>query len=165
MSMNIEKSRAEFELAYAEAVAESARYTMTEAERSAAVNGIKMDRTPTGYAFGRYDIAWRLWQASRKALVVELPPYMDEGEDWPSDCWNNAVTHCARSLHAAGIKTAGETRPPQWSGWACQYPGKMPRLCGDLAIAKLNCDSENGDRLIFLSAVSAAGITVKEPTR
>mgnify|MGYP006970135905 CR=1 FL=1 len=50
---------------------------------------------------------WLAWQASRSALVVELPPSIDEDEDWPSDCWNNAVTHCARSLHAAGIKTTG----------------------------------------------------------
>ena len=109
-----------------------------------------------------WEYSWWAWQASRAALVVELPPFIDEDEDWPSDCWNNAVNHCARTLHAAGIKTTGETRPPQWSGWACQYPGKMPRLYGDLAIAKLNCDSENGDQLIFLSAVSAPGITVKE---
>lgn len=37
-----------------------------------------------------------------------------------------------------------------WSGWACQYPGKLPRLYGTREIAELNLDDENGDRLIFL---------------
>lgn len=143
--MSDEKSRAEFEAAFRE------KYGFGAMTASANADAHQMF----------YAAEWA-WQASRAALVVELPPFMDEDEDWPSDCWNNAVTHCARSMHAAGIKTIGETRPPQWSGWACQYPGKMPRLYGDLAIAKLNCDSENGDQLIFLSALNAAGITVKD---
>lgn len=71
--MTEDQMRAEFEAAYADAAAESAKYTMTDAERAAAINGIKKDRTPTGYAFGRYDVAWRLWQASRKAVCVSLP--------------------------------------------------------------------------------------------
>ena len=42
-----------------------------------------------------------------------------------------------------------------WSGWACQYPGKMPRLYGAREIAELNCDAENGDQLLFLSECTA----------
>ena len=38
-----------------------------------------------------------------------------------------------------------------WSGWACMYPGKLPRLYGALEIASVNLDAANGDRLIRLS--------------
>lgn len=38
-----------------------------------------------------------------------------------------------------------------WSGWATQYPGKMPKLCGAREIAELNHYPEQGQRLIFLS--------------
>ena len=38
-----------------------------------------------------------------------------------------------------------------WSGWACMYPGKLPRLYGALEIASVNLDAANGDRLIHLS--------------
>lgn len=42
--------------------------------------------------------------------------------------------------------------PVAWSGWGCQYPGKMPRLYGDRHIAELNCDWENGDQLLYFTA-------------
>lgn len=38
-----------------------------------------------------------------------------------------------------------------WSGWATQYPGKMPKLCGARELAELNHYPEEGQRLIFLS--------------
>ena len=38
-----------------------------------------------------------------------------------------------------------------WSGWACMYPGKLPRLYGALEIASVNLDAANGDHLIHLS--------------
>ena len=46
----------------------------------------------------------------------------------------------------------GEPMIPAWTGWACQYPDKMPRLYGSREIAELNCDPENGDRLLFLAS-------------
>lgn len=62
------------------------------------------------------------------------------------------------TLRAAGedlmqrCRAAGSTVGSQgWSGWACQYPGKLPRLYGTREIAGLNCDVENGDRVLFLS--------------
>lgn len=39
-----------------------------------------------------------------------------------------------------------------WSGWACQYPGSMPRLYGEKKIAELNHDPENGDKILFVTA-------------
>ncbi len=35
----------------------------------------------------------------------------------------------------------------KYSGWACQYPGKMPRLYGAKEIAEVNHYPEQGDRL------------------
>lgn len=48
-----------------------------------------------------------------------------------------------------------------WSGWACQYPGKLPRLYGAREIAKLNYDPENGDRMLFLSEYAAPQASTK----
>lgn len=48
---------------------------------------------------------------------------------------------------------AGEAQG--WSGWACQYPNKLPRLYGSKEIAQLNCDAANGDRVLFLSEHAA----------
>ncbi|WP_395029746.1 hypothetical protein [Alcaligenes aquatilis] len=48
---------------------------------------------------------------------------------------------------ADGVQYQGEP----WRGWACQYPGKMPRLYGAKEIAAANHHPEEGDRLIFLS--------------
>lgn len=41
-----------------------------------------------------------------------------------------------------------------WSGWCCQYPGRMPRLYGEREIAELNHDPENGDRLFQVVEMS-----------
>ena len=53
-------------------------------------------------------------------------------------------------LELAAPAVQGE--PAAWSGWGCQYPGKMPRLYGDRRIAELNCDWENGDRVLYFTA-------------
>lgn len=47
---------------------------------------------------------------------------------------------------------SAESLPVAWSGWACQYPGHMPRLYGDKAVAEVNCDYDGGMRLLFLSS-------------
>lgn len=47
---------------------------------------------------------------------------------------------------------AGKVVPSDWEGWACHKAGKMPRLYGEKSIAEVNCDTENGERLIFLSS-------------
>ncbi|CAI1970305.1 hypothetical protein [Serratia marcescens] len=49
-----------------------------------------------------------------------------------------------------------DAQPVEWSGWACQFPGHMPRLYGDRAIAEINCDYDGGARLLFLSSVPPA---------
>lgn len=40
-----------------------------------------------------------------------------------------------------------------WHGWACQYPGRFPRFYGAKAIAELNHDPDNGDRLFHVAEV------------
>ncbi|MFY3302620.1 dATP/dGTP pyrophosphohydrolase domain-containing protein [Achromobacter xylosoxidans] len=56
----------------------------------------------------------------------------------------------------AGQKSAPVAGEAQgWSGWACQYPNKLPRLYGAKEIAQLNCDAANGDRVLFLSEHAA----------
>lgn len=52
----------------------------------------------------------------------------------------------------ADVKPGGRVRLGDgWSGWATQYPGKMPKLCGARELAELNHYPEEGQRLIFLS--------------
>ncbi|MEP9689716.1 hypothetical protein QYG59_18315 [Xanthomonas perforans] len=41
-----------------------------------------------------------------------------------------------------------------WSGWATQYPGKMPVLRGAREIAELNYHPEEGQRLLFLTSAT-----------
>jgi len=67
------------------------------------------------YHDGSVDTYWHYWQASRAALVIELPPAIDEldacdalGEDYATDCAhmsNGAIGACAAFIHAAGVKT------------------------------------------------------------
>lgn len=38
----------------------------------------------------------------------------------------------------------------KWGGWACQYPGALPRIYGSKNIAELNHHPDEGDRLIYL---------------
>lgn len=68
----------------------------------------------------------------------------------PADALNWLVEH---HKQAALQSMQGEA---VWSGWACQYPGKMPRLYGNKKIAELNHYPEEGDKLMFLSAQVAA---------
>ncbi len=47
--------------------------------------------------------------------------------------------------------------PAGWSGWATQYPGRMPTLFGTREIAELNWHPEEGARLIRL--IESEGVT------
>jgi hypothetical protein len=59
---------------------------------------------------------------------------------------------CVFSVEPDHIADAGKVVPSDWEGWACHKAGKMPRLYGEKSIAEVNCDTENGERLVFLSA-------------
>lgn len=66
------------------------------------------ENTPgNGYAHGGMDIGWWAWQASRAALVVELPAIDDP------DCGQRVSFHlgaykgqCRQAIKAAGLKVA-----------------------------------------------------------
>ena len=82
---------------------------------------LKKQRTPGGgYSVQIYNYMWSTWQASRAAIVVELPDYTGEIDDELS-CfdgeyeWGNragasyAVTQCAGIIRAAGITVKGDS--------------------------------------------------------
>lgn len=50
--------------------------------------------------------AWRGWQASRAALVVELPERIakDNGYSEDDEYYNLALTHCRSQIEAAGVR-------------------------------------------------------------
>jgi len=79
----------------------------------------------------------------------------------------SAISDAARAkvnevLAKAGVQWADQGAAanttqvhPAWSGWACMYPGKLPRLYGAHEIASVNLDAANGDQLIHLSTSPA----------
>lgn len=95
-------------------------------EAWATSNGISIVRTPQPLMFasgqrraeGDYILieslcAWEAWQASRAAVVVELPARANENLDtggWPIDPGaaraNSIIAGCRRAIEAAGVKVA-----------------------------------------------------------
>ncbi|MGX2089209.1 hypothetical protein [Xanthomonas axonopodis] len=59
--------------------------------------------------------------------------------------WDRAVYRMAAAPAAVPVDGEG------WSGWATQYPGKMPVLHGAREIAELNYYPEEGQRLLYLA--------------
>ena len=47
---------------------------------------------------------WRVWQASRAALCVELPHFEQYDDDMVSGA-ATAINDCQDAIHAAGVKT------------------------------------------------------------
>ncbi len=56
----------------------------------------KMDKPMT---ISRYNWLWEGWQASRAAVVIELPQQSGVNLDW-----NQAIRYCHQSIEAAGLK-------------------------------------------------------------
>ena len=49
-------------------------------------------------------IAWQAWQASRAALVVELPPEREERFiDSYQEGWNDAIDSCRARVESVGV--------------------------------------------------------------
>lgn len=65
-----------------------------------------------------------------------------------ADQFRDSAQMIEPSGNAGDLQDQGDS----WSGWACQYPGKLPRLYGAKEIAVANHHPEEGDRLIFLSS-------------
>ncbi|WP_040263711.1 hypothetical protein [Pseudomonas massiliensis] len=73
----------------------------------------------------------------------ERQPFKDQFADVKEQMGN--VWVASREMKAAQI--------PEWSGWAVQYPGKLPKLYGALEIAELNWCPDEGADLIKLAVV------------
>ena len=78
--MTEDQMRDQFEEAYVTAGAEARGYDYTEYERAEVLAGIKRNRNAEGYAFIGCHTAWLMWNASRKAVCVELPFEFESGE-------------------------------------------------------------------------------------
>ncbi|QHJ81954.1 MAG: hypothetical protein [Caudoviricetes sp.] len=91
---------------------------------------------------GRFDLCKnhvRLVTASRDALPFVAFAYA-QGID---------------GAEAAGraMENALEASEDGWSGWATQYPGKMPKLWGAKHIAEANFYPEEGQRMFLMCEV------------
>ena len=65
--------------------------------------GFNIDRFDRDYIIASTDWAWKIWQASRAALVVELPPELEERFiDSYQEGWNDAIDSCRARFESAG---------------------------------------------------------------
>ena len=102
--LKVEDSRADFEKWCAEITGYTSQF-------------LRQYRKEEGYAEDfPYFVYWLTWQASRAAIVVELPAaqHINEADinipdeaDWP-DGFNAALEQCADAIRAAGITVKGE---------------------------------------------------------
>ena len=50
-------------------------------------------------------IMWEAWQASRAAIVIDLPPKMGEHQTmWDGTDWNQMHEHAVTAIRAAGLR-------------------------------------------------------------
>lgn len=62
------------------------------------------DSATNTYPLDKIQSRWECWQASREALVIDLPkPESEEGESWDG-CWKYAVKQCREAIEATGVK-------------------------------------------------------------
>lgn len=76
---------------------------------------LKRQRNPRGgYSVQIYTYMWAAWQASRKALVVELPGKISQqnmfnGRALPeAESYDEAIEDCADAIRDAGITVKGD---------------------------------------------------------
>ncbi len=60
--------------------------------------GFNIDKFDGDYIIASTDWAWKIWQASRAALVVELP-----GAIWCSLAYHEAINDVKEALDDAGV--------------------------------------------------------------
>lgn len=83
------------------------------------------------------------------------------GDADPIRCARSAWDACIASLAAAPQPSAEAALG--WSGWACQYPGSLPRLYGAREIAEVNLDASGGDRLLYLVEATPQQSATSQP--
>lgn len=74
------------------------------------MDGWESLRCDDGYVDEAIDGQWWAWQASREAVVIQLPDHRDY-EETLSDHelgFNTGLELCAEAIRAAGIKVKGE---------------------------------------------------------
>ena len=65
---------------------------------------LKMNALGNDYAIGYGLEQWLAWQASRSALVVELPPEREERFiDSYQEGWNDAIDSCRVRVESVGV--------------------------------------------------------------
>ena len=65
---------------------------------------LKMNAWGNDYAIGYGLEQWLAWQASRSALVVELPPEREERFiDSYQEGWNDAIDSCRVRVESVGV--------------------------------------------------------------
>ena len=66
--------------------------------------GFNIDKFDGDYIISSTDWAWKIWQASRAALVVELPPEREERFiDSYQEGWNDAISSCEQRIEDCGV--------------------------------------------------------------
>ena len=79
---------------------------------------------------------------------VSPPP---NNEHWLAPFWEIGRESAVQAQQPVSGADRLPVKGDPWSGWACQHPGKLPRLYGDKAIAELNHHPEEGDRLFQIA--------------
>lgn len=64
-----------------------------------------LGRDGEGYSDPSADAYWHYWQASRAALVVELPRKIGEGNTKIRQDRNKTIDKCREAINAAGVST------------------------------------------------------------
>ncbi|MBD1589759.1 hypothetical protein [Pseudomonas typographi] len=69
--------------------------------------GLSVRRNPAGayQSFGVY-AAWEAWQASRAAVVVELPSKWNDPTNSNMQSWDSGIDDARMAIEAAGLKVA-----------------------------------------------------------
>jgi len=67
---------------------------------------LPLHRDGNGYVEAEIDAAWQAWQASRAALVVELPERISKESGYSEDdeYYNLALDHCRSQIESTGVR-------------------------------------------------------------
>ena len=89
--------------------------------------------------------------ASVPQAIEQLVSALTGSKGWLRDYARGVIEDAIDRRHLDVAAPAPASEAVAWSGWACQYPGKLPRLYGAKEIAEVNCDRENGDCMLLLA--------------
>lgn len=92
--IEVDKSREQFE-----------QWVINENKLRLSAHDNPLKRCANSYYYGWVSSAWEVWQASRAAIEIELPPTVD-GSNVPfaGNAWNAYRSEAVNTIRAAGIK-------------------------------------------------------------